>query len=245
MSLLRQYIRNLIYEMVTDVVPGKKMIFMAGAPGSGKSTVLKQLNLLGRFSIINPDDWYEPFLVEEGIPLDVASFTGEYFDIVQAIKTAEQLGLPTADLQAQRAELRPTMSKNAKLFNLARRKAKEKATSLSTEGKDFIIDGTGGNLKEIMKYQTLYKSMGYDTAMVYISVPLETSLRRNFERGEKGGRRLLDYSVEKSHSAVSKNKEAYMDLFGRNFFFVDNSGTFEQYKNNIELIRDSLGEFLQ
>ena len=79
MSYLREYIRIILLEQLKDSFQGKKMIFMAGAPGSGKSTVLNQLGLLEQFSIINPDDWYEPFLKEAGISLNLnCPLDGEY-----------------------------------------------------------------------------------------------------------------------------------------------------------------------
>ena len=267
MKYLRQYIRQILKEqMIQNVVSGAKVIFMAGAPGSGKSTVLRQLNLLDRFAIVNPDDWYEPFLEDAGIPLDVGSLTQQYFDLSRAIRHGQEEGLDTTELEAQKAELRPTMSKNMKLFNKARRMAKERATELSQDGKDFIIDGTGGNLKEITKLKSAYEAMGYDTAMVYISVPKETSVNRNFQRGEgrcsdtsysdqsscedagetwePGGRRLHQMDVERSWESVNRNKESYEDIFGINFFYIENIGTLEEYENNIELVRDGIQGFL-
>ena len=245
MSYLREYIRIILLEQLKDSFQGKKMIFMAGAPGSGKSTVLNQLGLLEQFSIINPDDWYEPFLKEAGISLDIASFTQEYFDIVSALEAGKEQGLDVSELEKKRAELRPTMSTNAKLFNTARKQAKQKAAHLSAEGKDFIIDGTGGSYREISKLNSVYLQMGYDTAMVYVSVPKDISLERNFQRGEKGKRRLHDKAVSRSWESVNRNKELYEELFGSNFLFVDNSGTYEDYQERIELIRPAMENFLR
>ena len=62
-----------------------------------------------------------------------------------------------------------------KLFSKARKLAAEEAAKLSKEGKDFIIDGTGGNYRQISNLNTVYKDIGYDTAMIYVSLPEETS----------------------------------------------------------------------
>jgi predicted ABC-type ATPase len=245
MKHLRQYIRQILKEqMAQDIVPGAKVIFMAGAPGSGKSTTLNQLNLLDRFAIVNPDDWYEPFLEEAGIPLDIGGLTQEYFDLGRAIRYGEENGLDTSELEARKAEMRPVMSKNMKLFNKARKMAKEKQAELSQSGKDFIVDGTGGNIREITKLKDAYEGMGYSTAMVYISVPKETSVDRNFQRGEKGGRRLHQDQVERSWDAVDRNKSTYEDLFGESFFYIENIGTLQEYEENIELVRDGIQGFL-
>ena len=176
--------------------------------------------------------------------MDIASFTQEYFDLKRAHKAGEAQGLHITELEVKIAELKPTMSTNMKLFNQARKLAKEKAAELSAEGKDFIIDGTGGKYNEISKLDTAYRDMGYDTAMIYISVPMETSVDRNFQRGEKGGRRLHQDAVERSWQAVSGNQEPYEKLFGGNFFFVGNVGSRKDYQNNIELIRDGIQQFL-
>tara|TARA_Y100001970_G_scaffold271481_1_gene366926 strand:- start:50395 stop:51132 length:738 start_codon:yes stop_codon:yes gene_type:complete len=244
MITLRKYIRNLILEMAGDISPGRKVIFMAGAPGAGKSTVLKQLGLINQFEIVNPDDWYEPFLEEAGISLDIHTFTQKYFDIMSAIKAGKAEGLDVTELQSEREALRPTMSENMKLFARARKLAKEKASELSSQGIDFIIDGTGGNYKEISKLNTVYKHMGYDTGMIYISVPKTTSIERNWQRGEKGKRRIHSDAAARSWDSVDKNLEPYKLLFGNSFFFVDNSSSFEDFQENIESIRSNMETFL-
>jgi len=241
---LRSYIRKILAETIGDITPGKKMIFMAGAPGSGKSTVLKQLGIIDQFSIINPDDWYEPFLIDAGISLNIGEFTQRYFDIIAAVKEGKEAGLDTTELEAKRAELRPTMSENMKLFSKARKLAAMEAARLSTEGKDFIIDGTGGNYKQIANLNSTYQDLGYVTAMIYVSIPEETSVQRNDARGEQGKRRIHPSAVRRSHQSVSSNLQSYSDLFGSNFFVVDNSGTFEEYQNNIEEARGSIEVFL-
>ncbi len=243
MKTLRRHIRNIILESIGDVVSGKKMIFMAGAPGSGKSTVLRQLGI-SNFSVVNPDDWYEPFLIEAGISLDVGEFTQRYFDIVSAQKEAEEEGLDTTVLQAKRAELKPTMQENMRLFSRARKLAAAEAARLSSEGVDFIIDGTGGNFRQISKLRTVYQDMGYDTAMIYVSIPLETSVDRNDQRGKQGKRRIHPSAVRRSHGSVTANEDAYKELFGINFFAIDNSGTFEEYQGNIESARPEIERFL-
>ena len=74
MNLLREFIRELLKEAVDP----PKVIFMAGGPGSGKSTVIRQLGLDGRLKVINPDDQYEADMQAEGIPMDRATLLDEY-----------------------------------------------------------------------------------------------------------------------------------------------------------------------
>ena len=46
-----------------------KIIFMAGSPGSGKSTVLKGLGLA--IGIVNADTFYEEYLSTSHLPFDL------------------------------------------------------------------------------------------------------------------------------------------------------------------------------
>jgi predicted ABC-type ATPase len=54
-----------------------KAIFMAGAPGSGKSTVIDKLGL-DTLEIINPDEFYEPALEKAGLGKDIAKIKEDF-----------------------------------------------------------------------------------------------------------------------------------------------------------------------
>ena len=56
----------------------KKVIFMAGPPGSGKSNVIKQLNLKGiGMQIVAADVSLQKLIKEAGLPADMKSYTPE------------------------------------------------------------------------------------------------------------------------------------------------------------------------
>ena len=58
--------------------PGRKVIFMAGGPGSGKSTVIKGLDLKNQgFKIVNQDISLEWLMKNHGLPTDMKDFTPE------------------------------------------------------------------------------------------------------------------------------------------------------------------------
>lgn len=48
--------------------------------------------------------------------------------------------------------------------------------------KDLIIDGTGTNVEKMYKYVSLLHGQGYWVELVYVTVTLATSLRRNAKR---------------------------------------------------------------
>jgi hypothetical protein len=58
--------------------PKKKVIFMAGGPGSGKSNVINQLGLKGQgFKVVNQDISLEWLMKNHGMPTDMREFTPE------------------------------------------------------------------------------------------------------------------------------------------------------------------------
>ncbi len=241
MNLLREYIRLLLEQ---DESP--KVIFMAGGPGSGKSTVIRQLGLSGRLDVINPDDQYEESLKAENLPLDRTEIMDQYKPIKAEYLAAQEAGdsVTMAELEPEYLRLRDILSRNMKLFNQARKAAKSRRQEHVDAGGEFLVDGTGGNYSEIAGQVERLKSVGYEVAMIYIDVPLESSIERNIKRGERGGRRLRDREVERSWKAVNRNKRQYESLFGNNFFYIDASGNREEFSEEINLIADSVMEFL-
>ena len=206
MKLLREYIRFLIEQ---EEAP--KVIFMAGGPGSGKSTVIRRLGLSNRLEVINPDDQYEETMRAEGIPADRAKLLDEYKPLKDQYTAAEESGDEAliAELEPEYLRLRSLLSRNMVLFNQARKGAKQAQTDHIAAGEEFLVDGTGGNYNEIASQVEKLESAGYDVGMIFIDVPMETSIERDYSRGEKGGRRLGAKTVERSWSAVNENQPLY------------------------------------
>jgi len=222
-NIIRKYVRYILLEDSKCQVP--KAIFMAGGPGSGKSTVIKRLGLTGKIKVINADDAYEIGLKAAGIPLDREDIMSQYKPIKKEYLNAiEDNDVKTVDrLEPEYQKLRSILSKNMKIFTAARKDAKGVQNYLTSCREDFLVDGTGGDYRVVSRQIRNLIDAGYSVAMIYVAVPLEVSLERNKARGIQGGRRLADTSVERSWSAVNKNKEAYSKLLGLNFFFVDAS----------------------
>lgn len=222
MNILREYIREILSE---NICPLPKAIFMAGAPGAGKSTVIRRLGLKDQLKVINPDDTYEESLKAAGIPLDVGALKDKYDPIKAAYLEAVESGdTKTAEsLEPDYLALRGAMSQNMKLFAAARKAAKERQESLECQMENFLVDGTGGAFKQISNQVKRLRDMGYDVGMIFIDVPKEISVQRNIARGESGDRSISTQSVERSWESVNKNKEPYRELFGNNFFYIDAS----------------------
>jgi len=136
--------------------PSRKVIFMAGGPGSGKSTVIKGLDLKNQgFKIVNQDISLEWLMKNHGLPTDMRDFTPE-----QA-STFGKLGFDAGMI------------------------AKRKRMKFQGKGDGIIIDGTGNSLKVMENAVQEFKNKGYDVQMVFVETSLETALERNRARKER------------------------------------------------------------
>ena len=81
-----------------------------------------------------------------------------------------------------------------------------------------VIDGTGKNYNKIANYKKELEDLGYETAMIYVSVPLDVSLYRNSKRD----RVLPDDMVIEFWHQVDANYPKFKKLFGKSFIKIDN-----------------------
>lgn len=217
-------LRYIIKEAIADLKK-PKIIFLAGGPGSGKSTVVSALDLKD-FEVVDPDKPYEEYLIKNGIPLDVAKVENDYFDVKERMNTAVEAGdqEEIARLTPEYTEKRRLISIEGKGFIASQQAMKKRHQEIAGEKRNFIIDGTGGDYGVVSRLKLSLEQDGYDTAMIFVDAPIEVSLQRNKARGETGGRRLRDETVEKSWMAANKNLKRFEKLFGDTFFYVDAKG---------------------
>jgi predicted kinase len=136
--------------------PKKKVIFMAGGPGSGKSNVINQLGLKEQgFKVVNQDISLEWLMKNHGMPTDMREFTPEQ---------ASEFGKLSAE---------------------ARGIALKKRIKYQGEGDGVIIDGTGASLNVMKKNIQDFKDKGYDVQMIFVETSQETALSRNKARKER------------------------------------------------------------
>jgi hypothetical protein len=136
--------------------PKKKVIFMAGGPGSGKSNVINQLGLKKQgFKVVNQDISLEWLMKNHGMPTDMREFTPEQ---------ASEFGKLSAE---------------------ARGIALKKRIKYQGEGDGVIIDGTGASLNVMKKNIKDFQDKGYDVQMIFVETSQETALSRNKARKER------------------------------------------------------------
>lgn len=187
-----------IFEGVND--PGiLKAVFLAGGPGSGKSTVAAELFGITNagFSVdglknVNSDKFFEFILRKNNLTTDLASLSKDEFEKLTGV------GSP-------------------------REKAKEMfqtAYGLYLGGRlGMLIDGTGDNVKKVIDQAERLKSVfGYDVSMIFVNTPLEKALERNNNRPRKLPRNL----VVDSWNDAQKAKVDYERYFGKDFKEVVN-----------------------
>lgn len=122
---------------ISDLATAKNtVIFMMGAPGSGKSYV--RSTYLGDLEVLDCDK------VKEAHPEYDAknpSALHEYSKAIHSSNVKKALNNPT--------------------------------------GESIVIDGTGSNADKMVKQMTIAIANGWNVALVYVVVALQTSLKRN------------------------------------------------------------------
>ena len=137
-------------------MPGKKVIFLAGSAGSGKSNVVKQLGLERQgYKMVNQDISLEWLAKNSGLPTDMRDFTPE-----QASKWGS--------LQWEARDI-----------------AQRKATKFRGRGDGVVVDGTGASTVSMFTQMQKFKDAGYDVQMLFVDSSLETALERNKARKER------------------------------------------------------------
>lgn len=158
-----------------------KAIFMAGSPGSGKTTVRQELLSHTGLKALDIDKWWEYFNLYKK---DTSKDYPDYWRLVQSQRRnyiAGRLGM--------------------------------------------VIDGTAKDLSKITKTKRVLERIGYDTAMIFVNTDLETAKDRVAARAGKTGRTVDNKRVIDNWNQTQQNLGHLQNLFGGNFFIVDNSSS--------------------
>lgn len=237
---LRRTIRMLILESNSTV--GYKMIFLAGLPGAGKSTLLRQLGIESKFTNCNIDNFFEPRLMDTMGTKNLHPASETFFRL-RSIRDTRAL---TPEELAEYEEAKAFRFKERDLFIDSINKFRKQIGEVCQVGSNFIIDGTAANYDMITNQATDYREMGYDCAMIFVDIDVGVSIQRNLQRGAEGGRAIYSGIIQDQGEKLPGHLEPYRKFFGEDrFFLVDNRGTFEKYKENIELIRPGIESFMR
>ena len=198
-------------------VQGKPVaILLAGAPGAGKGSVLRDLDLSG-LKTLNLDDTIAALSKTDGFTLNQKAADAE-----DRSKFMKAMAAATKKLKG------------------------EQIPQAIANGESFILDGTSASKNQTIKLVNELKEAGYEVMMLYVYTDLETSLKRNQERFEKSGgedRSLLPGSVLSAWKGVTQNFEDYQNLFGDNFISVANTGDSETMKDIENILKTYVDPF--
>ena len=174
-----------------------KAVFMAGAPGAGKSYVSDWMSLgpqLG-YKVINSDIEFTRYMKDAGL-------TDEDGAVILDPKQEFERGV---------------------IRTVAKRHTKAKTNYAMIGRLGLVIDGTGANASKVQKQKATLEKLGYETAMVYVSIPLEDSIESDRKRGEDGGRSIGPELVTQKFKELDKSLPKLRRSFGKMFFEIDNT----------------------
>ena len=198
MNLLELLKKHNLLEGVDD--PSTlKCIFMAGGPGSGKSTVARELfdlpsdlsvNKYG-LKLINSDQEFERMLHQMNISTDLSKLSQDDFD--RLTKGPESVREKAKKITRKKLD----MYRNAKL--------------------GLIIDGTGDSIESIQIKKRVMEQHGYDCYMIFVNTSLPVAMERNSKRDRKIPEDLLT----QMWFSCQNNLGHFQNIFGSNFKIVD------------------------
>ena len=170
---------------------------MAGAPGAGKSYVSDWMALgpqLG-YKVINSDMEFTRYMKEAGLTDDKGAV------VLDPKREFERSVIRT----------------------VAKRHTGSKQSHAMIGRLGLVIDGTGANAKKVMGQKKTLEALGYECAMVYVSIPLEDSIESDRKRGEEGERTIGPELVTQKYKELDKSIPQLKKAFGKLFFEIDNT----------------------
>ncbi len=242
-----QEVRSLIRMVILESTgtTGYKMIFLAGLPGGGKSTLLRELGIADQFTNCNIDNFFEPTLIPNMGTKNLHKLKLNFLRLhyMRKDKLAQGQELTDAEI-AEYEEAARLNSLERSLFNTAIKQFKEQIGEVCGVGANFIIDGTAANAGRIIEDADKYRELGYDCAMIMVDIDPATSKERNLKRGEEGGRAIHTGIIDDQGEKMPANIPIYEEYFGDDFMMVSNRGTYEEYLEAIQTIRPQLDAFM-
>ena len=172
-------------------------VFMAGAPGAGKSYVSDWMALgpqLG-YKVINSDMEFTRYMKDAGLTDDKGA-------VVLDPKKEFERGV---------------------IRTVAKRHTKSKQDHAVIGRLGLVIDGTGANASKVTGQKKTLEALGYECAMVYVSIPLEDSIESDRQRGEDGERSIGPELVTQKFKQLDKSIPKLKKAFGTMFFEIDNT----------------------
>jgi predicted ABC-type ATPase len=212
-----------------------KAVFMAGCPGSGKGTVLRTIfgtnagTTHTGLKIVNSDQLYEYLLTSSGMPLsapkmpDAAPWTPAAYRS-EAGRLQHRAVMKTTGGSKGISPGHVGLDPLAHGFKPAKKERGASQLEMYINGRlGLIIDGTAANFDKISREKEILETLGYDTMMIAVNVPLEIAMERNAQRAQSGKRAINKWAVLRTCKSVIPNLPRYNALFGASYIEIDNT----------------------
>lgn len=175
-----------------------KAVFLAGGPGSGKSTISNMLFGMEKGMFLSP------------FGLKVINSDLIFEKRLQNHKLSRILDPKNADEYSKQMQVRA----------MAKELTATRASSFINGMLPLLIDGTGKDYQKIVKQANALSELGYDVSMIFVNTSRDVALERNRKRE----RSLPDDQVIAFWNAVQDNIAKFNSFFGsNNFFLIDNT----------------------
>jgi len=205
-----------LIQLLKESLSNPKALILAGAPGSGKGSILQDLDLKG-LTILNVDD------------------------NILALSKIENFSLNQKDTSAKdRSKFMKAMQ------NASKKLKQEQLPKIIANKESFILDGTSSSSEPTLELKNKLQESGYDVMMLYVYTDLETSLKRNqnrFEKSKGKDRSLVPSSILQTWLKVSENFPIYKKSFS-NFVSVSNLGKKETMKSVEDILKNYIYPFI-
>jgi len=172
-------------------------VFMAGAPGAGKSFVADSMALPGQlgYKEINSDIEFTRYMKSAGL-------TDEKGTVILDPNRKFERGV---------------------IRTVAKRHTQAKQSGALIGRLGLVIDGTGANSGKLLKQKKTLESLGYECLMVYVNLSLEGSIEADRQRGLDGDRTIGPELVTTKWKELQSGLDPFKKSFGKLFFEIDNS----------------------
>lgn len=198
-----------LIRLIKEIQGHPKALILAGAPGAGKGSILRDLDL-GGLKTFNLDDMIATMSKEQGFTLNQKN--------TDAANRSDFMKAMQASSSKLKKEIIPQAIENKD---------------------SFVLDGTSASYNNTKKLKDELEANGYETMMLYVYTDLETSLDRNekrFEKSQGEDRSLVPSVILRTWLDVTTNFEPYKELFGKNFVSVANTGENETLKDLEQIV---------